>query len=37
MALADYINKKPSIKTNRLLIRPMTILDVPDLKEWMPS
>ena len=35
MALADYINEKPTIHTKRLIIRPMTEEDVPALKEWM--
>ena len=33
--LADYINNKPVIETGRLIIRPMTVLDVPSLKKWM--
>ena len=33
--LADYINNKPIIETGRLIIRPMTVLDVPSLKKWM--
>ena len=33
--LADYINNKPVIDTGRLIIRPMTVLDVPSLKKWM--
>ncbi len=37
MALADYINNKPTIETERLMIRPLTIYDVPALKEWMPD
>ena len=37
MALADYINDKPVIETDRLILRPMTVLDVPALKEWMPD
>ncbi len=36
MALADYIDNKPTIDTPRLRIRPMCKADVPDLKEWMP-
>ena len=35
MALADYINNKPVIETNRLIIRPMTVSDVSALKKWM--
>ena len=37
MALADYINNKPVIETERLVIRPMSVLDVPSLKKWMPD
>ena len=37
MALADYINSKPTIETDRLIIRPMIAADVPALKEWMPD
>ena len=37
MALADYINSKPTIETDRLILRPMTVADVPALKEWMPD
>ena len=37
MALADYVNNKPTIGTDRLVIRPMTAADVPALKEWMPD
>ena len=35
VALADYINEKPTIRTDRLIIRPMTEEDIPALKEWM--
>ncbi len=35
--LADYIEKKPTIKTSRLTLRTMNIHDVPSLKEWMPD
>jgi len=35
MALADYINEKPTIYTDGLIIRPMKKEDVPALKEWM--
>ena len=35
MALADYIQSKPVIKTERLRIRPMDASDVPSLKEWL--
>ena len=37
MALADYIYNKPTIETDRIVIRPMTTEDVTDLKEWMPD
>ena len=37
MSLADYIIKKPTIKTERLCIRPMCVKDVPALKEWLPD
>lgn len=37
MAIADYIDKKPTIETERLLIREMIVSDVPALKEWMPD
>lgn len=35
MSLADYIKNKPTIETDRLLLRPMTSADVPALREWM--
>ena len=37
MSLAEYVNHKPTIETNRLYLRPMTIADVPALKLWMPD
>ena len=37
MSLADYVYSKPTITTDRLLVRPMTAADVPALKEWMPE
>lgn len=37
MSLADYVYSKPTITTDRLVIRPMTAADVPALKEWMPD
>ena len=37
MALADYIENKPVIETERLILRKMTVSDVTDLKEWMPD
>lgn len=35
--LADYINKKPVIKTKRLILRRMNADDAEALKEWMPD
>ena len=37
MALADYVNDKPTLETARLLIRPLVPADVPALREWMPD
>ena len=37
MMLADYIYDKPVIETDRLIIREMTVSDVPALKKWMPD
>ena len=37
MALADFIDNKPVIETERLIIRPMRVSDVPALKKWMPD
>lgn len=37
MALADYVNKKPTIETERLILRPMAAADISALKEWMPD
>lgn len=37
MALADYICEKPTIETERLILRTMTGHDVPALAEWMPD
>ncbi|MBO2517188.1 MAG: GNAT family N-acetyltransferase [Clostridiales bacterium] len=37
MALADYIENKPVIETERLRLRPMTAADVPALRKWMPD
>ena len=37
MTLADYINNKPVIETNRLILRPMIVSDVSALKKWMPD
>ena len=35
MSLAEYVNRKPTIETDRLYIRPMTSADVPALKQWL--
>ena len=35
MALADYIQSKPTIETERLRLRPMAASDVPALREWL--
>lgn len=35
MALQDYVEEKPTIRTERLTIRQMCVSDVPALKEWM--
>ena len=37
MALADYINNKPVIETNRLILRPMIVSDIAALKKRMPD
>lgn len=37
MALTDYIEQKPVIEAERVLLRPMTVDDVPDLRDWMPD
>jgi ribosomal-protein-alanine N-acetyltransferase len=37
MMLADYIYDKPVIETERLIIRPMRVTDVPALKKWLPD
>lgn len=37
MSLVDYVYNKPTIETARMIIRPMTIADISDLKEWMPD
>lgn len=37
MSLADYMDNKPTIYTERLCIRPMKKEDVPALREWMPD
>lgn len=33
--LKDYEINKPVLETDRLIIRPLTEADVPDLKEWL--
>ena len=35
MALADFVEKKPTLETERLWIRPLVKSDVAALKEWM--
>lgn len=35
--LNDYIENKPVIETNRLIIRPMNIDDIDSLKKWLPD
>ena len=35
MALADYIHNKPVIETERLILRPLILSDIPSLKKWM--
>ena len=35
--LADYINNKPTIETDHLILRPMKEVDVPALKKWLPD
>ena len=37
MALKDYIEHKPVIRTERLTLRPLKAEDVPALREWMPD
>lgn len=37
MPLEDYIDNKPIIETDRLIIREMSVSDVPSLKKWMPD
>lgn len=37
MALEDYLLEKPTLETERLILRPLTEADVPDLEEWMPD
>ena len=33
--LKDYLEQKPTIETPRLLLRPLTPDDVPDLRRWL--
>ena len=33
--LKDYLESKPAIETPRLLLRPLTADDVPDLRRWL--
>lgn len=35
MKLQDYVQNKPILETDRLLIRPLQYDDVADLKEWL--
>ena len=35
MALADYIENKPVLQTERLILRQLLPLDIHALKEWM--
>ena len=35
--LADYLTEKPVLETDRLILRPLTEADVPDLEKWMPD
>jgi len=37
MKISDFLTEKPILATKRLILRTMTIEDVPDLKEWMPN
>lgn len=37
MSLADYIEHKPILETERLLLRTMTAADADDLREWTPN
>lgn len=37
MSLNDYINEKPVLETEHLILRTMTIDDVDDLMEWTPD
>ena len=33
--LKDYEQNKPTLETDRLILRPLTAEDAPDLKEWL--
>lgn len=33
--LKDYEQNKPTLETERLILRPLTAEDAPDLKEWL--
>ncbi|MDO5556902.1 MAG: GNAT family N-acetyltransferase [Clostridia bacterium] len=35
--LKDYINNKPTIESERLILRPLVKDDVEDLREWTPN
>lgn len=35
--LKDYINNKPTIESERLILRPLIKNDVNDLEEWTPN
>lgn len=35
MKLQDYVQNKPILKTDKLLLRPLQYDDVADLKEWL--
>ena len=37
MALNDYIYNKPTIMTDRLVLRPLKPSDADALREWMPD
>lgn len=37
MVLNDYILVKPILHTDRLILRPLNIKDVPALRRWMPD
>lgn len=37
MSLKDYVNEKPVLETERLILRTMTASDADDLREWTPN